>query len=114
MRLVNLSERVESIQRVLGLSSEDLAYVIEADPRTVQRWLRNENFPQGKYDERLTQLYEIVKRLLETFSTPEAVHRWMNTETRDLAGLRPVEVVRARRLDRVIGALEAIASGDFA
>jgi uncharacterized protein (DUF2384 family) len=113
MRLIDLASRVSSAQQALGLSNEDLAFIVEVDNRTVQRWLSNENFPQGKHDARLTQLNDIVRRLAETFSSQEAAQRWMTTESRDLAGMRPIDVLRGRRPDRVIGALEAIASGDF-
>lgn len=113
MRLIDLAERVGVIQQVLGLSESDVAFIVEVDPRTVRRWLENQNFPQSVHHERLAELIEVSKRVADTFSAPEAAQRWLQRPSRDLAGLRPVEVLRGRRPDRVIGALEAIASGDF-
>jgi putative toxin-antitoxin system antitoxin component (TIGR02293 family) len=113
MRLIDLAERVGAIRQTLGLSEADLAFIVDVDPRTVRRWLGNQNFPQGEHEQRLAELYEVSTRVVELFSSPEAAQRWMQQPSRDLAGLQPVEVLRARRLDRVIGALEAIAGGDF-
>jgi len=51
--------------------------------------------------------------LEENFGDPGARRAWLRSGNPYLAGLTPVEVLRAGRADRVRAALEALDSGVF-
>ena len=62
---------------------------------------------------RLDRLVALLQHLQQTFTTQEAVRSWMHTDNRYLALLKPAEVARAGRIDRIEAALEALDSGIF-
>lgn len=61
----------------------------------------------------LRDLATVVGRLREHYE-PEVIPDWLEAESPDLGGQRPVDLVRQRRLAEVLAALEAQTSGSFA
>ncbi len=109
----DLVSAIEVLQRDLGLPTDAIAGAVGVSTRTVERWERGEAFPQTEARRRLERLLSLKDRLNETFPTPEDVRRWVQADNRYLGGIRPVEVARAGRLDRIENALEALDSGMF-
>jgi transcriptional regulator with XRE-family HTH domain len=97
----------------LALDNRGLADVLGVTPRTVERWLRDQAYPQRETRERITRLLEIEQQLQELFNDRAAIRSWLNTDNRYLGGIKPVEALRVGRYDRVEAALEALGSGIF-
>jgi ribosome-binding protein aMBF1 (putative translation factor) len=108
-----LSRLIEDLSGTLGLSRDDLAHVIRAHPRSVERWHAGEAFPQREARERLDALEQLISRLRGTFASDDAARAWLQESNRYLGGLTPADALRAGRLDRVEAALEALNSGVF-
>ncbi|MGI8857323.1 MAG: antitoxin Xre/MbcA/ParS toxin-binding domain-containing protein [Thermomicrobiales bacterium] len=106
-------QAVEQVQRILALSDDELAYILSASPRTLNRWRSSETYPQHEARERLATLVSLAERLAETFRTEEASHTWMRASHRYLGGFTPTEAIRAGRVDRVDAALGALDAGIF-
>lgn len=99
-------------QTDLGVEPDDLTVLLAAGGRTIQRW-RNGTFPQRKYRERLLELQNLYRRLLDTFDTPEDARSWLHANSRYLGGLAPVDALRGGRIDSVNAALSALEDGAY-
>jgi len=104
---------VTDVVRVLGIDEETLALALSVNKRTIERWLEAGHRPQKEAEERLNALVEVKKHLDDTFDNPEAIHRWMQRDSRYLGGMSPRDALRAGRIDRVQGALIALDEGTF-
>lgn len=59
------------------------------------------------------ELIQLDRRLRETFTVMDAARDWLRDPSRYLAGLTPLEVLRAGRIDRVEAALVALEAGIY-
>lgn len=114
MAVFALGEVIIDLQESLGISKDILAKALEVSPRTVDRWCADDgSYPQREPRKRLDALLHVKEHLQKTFSNSEAIRLWMRTDNRYLAGMTPVEVLRAGRIDRVEAALIALDYGAF-
>jgi hypothetical protein len=113
MALVDLGDLLTGLASSLALTESDLTGVLGVDARTLDRWCKGESYPQREARVRIERLSAFNERIHDTFSDDGAIHAWMTTDSRYLGGLKPTEVARAGRLDRVEAALEALNSGVF-
>ena len=104
---------VERLEVGIGLGRGELAGILGASARTVERWRTGQTYPQHEMRERLAGLIDLERHLGETFGDTEAVRSWLRTHNPYLGDLTPLEVLRAGRPDRVRAALEALDSGVF-
>jgi putative toxin-antitoxin system antitoxin component (TIGR02293 family) len=108
------AQAVERIETVLGLTPRELAFVMDTDLRTVDRWRTNDTHPQRGARSRLAELVVLSDSLAEVFGDDlDAVRDWLNAPSHYLGGLRPIEAIRARRVDLAATAIEALRSGVF-
>ncbi len=111
---VTASQAVERLMNVGGLfSARELAEALNASPRTIERWRAEGMNPQRKNQRRIAELLVLNRHLSETFKDREAARAWLESPSRYLGGLRPIEAVRVGRFERVEAALEALDSGVF-
>lgn len=106
-------QAVERVEQTLHLSDDELAYVLSASSRTLHRWRTNMAYPQHEARERLAMLVALCERLIETFTTADAIRLWLSTNNRYLGGFTPTDAIRAGRFDRIDATLEALDSGIF-
>ena len=109
----HLEAVLEQLEARFGLSTNQLAMTLGTTTRTLERWRSGESFPQRESRQRLDHLMDLGERLHETFATTEALSTWLGTNNTYLGGLKPVEVLQAGRVDRVLAAIEALDSGAF-
>jgi putative toxin-antitoxin system antitoxin component (TIGR02293 family) len=107
-----LAERLERVASNVDLDSSDLARVLETNPRTVSRWLKNETAPRHDARERLLEVVAVLERLSATL-TPEAAHDWLFTPNPAFEYHKPVDLLRDGEFRRVLGAIDAMAEGVF-
>lgn len=111
MSILDLSQVLADLQQALAFTDVQLARALGVDTREVRRWYSGAHFPQGRSRARLNELRQLADRLDETFSSAEAAHTWLHTDSRYLGLVKPAEVLQIGRIDRVNAALEAIDSG---
>ena len=104
---------IEALEGGLGIEGGELAAVLGASARTVERWRTGRTYPQHEARERLAELVAVETHLGETFDGPESGRAWLRSGNPYLGGLAPLEALRAGRADRVQAALEALDSGVF-
>lgn len=107
-----LAERLERAASRIELDHTDLARVLEANPRTVSRWLKEESIPRADARERLLEVVAVLERLSTTLR-PQAAHDWLFTPNPLLDHHKPVELLRQGDFRRVLGAIDALAEGVF-
>lgn len=104
---------VEHVETVLRLTDNELAGVLDVNPRTVVRWKEGASYPQHGAREKLVELEALAGRLCATFTSREAIQNWLRKDSRYLGGMAPIDALGAGRVDRVNAALEALDSGAF-
>ncbi|TAK36890.1 MAG: DUF2384 domain-containing protein [Chloroflexota bacterium] len=106
-------QAIEQILSEFGLTPDDLARALKANPRSVERWRVGGTYPQHGARNRLAELVALHHHIRETFSSPEAARTWIHTANRYLGGMTPADAMRVGRFDVVESALEALDSGVF-
>lgn len=107
-----LAKRLERAAARVELDHTDIARVIEANPRTVSRWLREESAPRADARERLLEVVAVLERLSTTLR-PQPAHDWLFTPNPTLDHHKPVDLIRQGEFRRVLGAIDAMAEGVF-
>lgn len=92
------------------LTNAELAEITGVKIRQVQHWASGAHRPQGDAKDRLLELHYIVERLLEVYK-PEGADIWVHGRNRSLDGQKPIDLLRAGAFERVLAAVERLASG---
>jgi hypothetical protein len=92
------------------LTNAELAEITGVKTRQVQHWASGAHRPQGEAKDRLLELHYIVERLREVY-TPEGADIWAHGRNRSLEGQKPIDLLRAGEFERVLAAVERLASG---
>jgi hypothetical protein len=100
---------VEEI-RSNGITSSELAEITGVRERQVQNWAAGASKPRDTSRERLTDVYYVVNQLQDVYR-PEGVEIWLHARNRDLAGRRPIELLRAGEFSPVLEAVERLTHG---
>ncbi|MFN8633954.1 MAG: antitoxin Xre/MbcA/ParS toxin-binding domain-containing protein [Chloroflexota bacterium] len=108
---ITLEPAIKQLKEDFGFSGRDLAQAVGVDQRTIARWASGDAFPRTDARDRLEALAELDELLAETFISWEAARAWLQTPTRYLSDMAPVDALRAGRTDRVVALIEAIDSG---
>lgn len=93
----------------LALREPEIALALGISARSLHRWSSGQSHPQRESRAHLARLLALAERLEETFG--ENASEWLGADSRYLGGMKPIEALRAGRMDRVEAALEALDSG---
>ena len=93
-----------------ALTTEELAQVVDVQPRQVQHWVAGDHRPQGRARERLLDLDYVVELLGDVYDD-EGVQIWLHGRNRSLGGRRPLELLIKGDFPTVLAAVERLASG---
>jgi hypothetical protein len=97
----------------LGLADKDLRGALDTDQRTLGRWMDGDTIPQHEARLRLAVLMHLYERLAETFDDNEVIRDWLESPSRYLGRMKPVDAIRAGCFAEAEAALEAFKSGGF-
>lgn len=100
---------IAELESRLSMRDSDVALALGISPRSLRRWGSGESHPQRDSRANLARLVALSEHLEETFG--EDADEWLEADSRYLGGLKPIEALRAGRIDRVEDALEALDSG---
>lgn len=113
MVILDVRAVIDDLMASLDISKDILAAALNTQARSIDRWHRGENIPQTEQRKRLDALVRLKNHLYRTFDDEPSAHLWMQTNSRYLGGLKPIEVMRAGRIDRIEAALMALDYGAF-
>jgi transcriptional regulator with XRE-family HTH domain len=78
---------IDAAQEVLGLTIEEIAQAVRANPSTLYRWREGGTPSQGFLD-RLMRLEDLAAAIQQAFKGQD-VARWLNAPTRVFQGKSP-------------------------
>jgi len=105
-----LRRDVPHLARVLGLTQEALARVLNVSARTAHRWLKGAR-PRKRPE--LEQLGQLVALLEQALPSTEAIRAYLHHPNPNMGGERPVDLLLRREFDRVAADLEALQEGVY-
>ena len=109
-RLDTTPERaVAGLENSLDMTEADIALALDISVKSLRRWSSGESHPQRESRAKLARLVALAGHIEEAFG--DNADEWLGADSRYLGGLKPIEALRAGRMDRVEDALEALDSG---
>jgi len=75
--------------------------------------MTGDTIPQRDARLRLATLMQLYERLAETFDETAVIREWLDTPSRYLGRMKPVDAIRAGCFTQAEAALEAFRSGGF-
>ncbi|MGH3440984.1 MAG: antitoxin Xre/MbcA/ParS toxin-binding domain-containing protein [Nitriliruptorales bacterium] len=110
--MVDVATRLGELADKLSLNQADVARVVDTNPRTVARWLRDEAEPRRPTRERLLEFIAVLEQLSAVVQ-PQAAHDWLFKPNPLLGHEKPADLIRRGEYRRVLGAIDALAEGVF-
>ena len=108
------AQLIEWARSELALSMDEIADVLGASPRSVNRWAAREVPPSPEYRDRIEKLSEL-RYLAETvFQDQKSRVTWIHSPLPVLKGRTPLGALRKGAWDEVLGILAGLESGSFA
>lgn len=112
--VASANQTLDWAHEVLGLGWTEVGRAVGADPRTIDRWRRGRSAPASEHWERIHDLRDL-RFLLEVVLPDENARReWLRAPVPLLHGHSPISLIRAGRLEDVVGVLAGLESGAFA
>lgn len=108
-----LNHWLTELQNELDLEIRDIAGAVNVPMRTVVRWQRGQTFPQRETRRALDDLYCLEHEIYDSIGRGKSARSWLHSPSAYLGGLKPVDAVRAGRLDAVREAIAAMDHGFF-
>jgi putative toxin-antitoxin system antitoxin component (TIGR02293 family) len=105
--------RLSQVMRETSINASGVARILDRDPKTVQRWLRQQTAPRWEVRELVLALNVVLERLAEVID-PAAAEDWLFTPVPGLEYERPVDLIRAGRAREVLNLIDAVGEGVFA
>lgn len=100
---------IAALESTLSMDEPEIALALGISTRSLHRWSSGESHPQRDSRTHLARLLALAEHLEEIFG--DNASEWLEADTRYLGGMKPIEALRAGRMDRVEAALEALDSG---
>lgn len=113
------SQILGMLAKDLGIEEKDLRVIFDVEQRSIEKWMSGETLPQKGTRRRLNELATLHEHLGQTFISYRGARAWMHAPLRYLAGLTPLQVLRAgdteeiSSVERLEEALEALDAGVF-
>jgi len=107
---VSRRPHLRAMLRLLNLSQESLARMLNVSSRTAHRWLgktKPRNNPQ------LRRLQRLVELLIDTLQTDRAIQEYLNHPNPGLGGETPIAVLGRGEFGRVEADLQALREGVY-
>lgn len=108
----DLTDRLACASQSVKLDQADLARVLDANPRTVARWMHRQSTPRRESRERVLELLAVFDQLAGVLR-PQAAHDWLLSPNPMLDHYKPVDLLRGGDYRKVLGAIDALGEGAF-
>ena len=105
-----MAERVKGITTSLGLTQDDIAAIVGASTRTVNRWWSGEVSPQRPKEQRLRELAYVGEQVARVLK-PEQARDWLFMPNRLLDHDAPADRIERGDYRTVLALIEALAEG---
>ncbi len=106
-----LQRELEKTKDLLDVSWKEVADVFDAAERTIHRWRKGESKPQPSHKKRLEQMNDLLDLMNEIFKKKESLREWLHTKIPALNNRRPINLLKASRIEEVREVLGRAADG---
>ena|SRR5688572_24540835 len=96
---------IDEVRDVLGLTLDELASAVHANPSTLYRWRTGEADPNQASLDRLRLLEELANTLRSSLRRRDRVSFWLDSPTSVFGGRSALDMIREGRAETVLGAL---------
>jgi len=107
-----LTERIDKIKELAGITGRDVAQLLDTTPETVSRWTRGRIDPQRERLQRLLQLEFFLTELSE-FYPPDGAKLWLFAPHKLLSGESPAQRIQEGRTEDVFALLDQLKDGAY-
>lgn len=107
-----LANRLDRIKNIGGITSRDVAQLVDTTAQTVSRWQTGQSSPRPNALDQLLRLEWILDQLSQ-FYQPEEAKLWIFSPHPDLAGQRPADAIRSGETERVLAIIDRLQSAAF-
>ena len=107
-----IAQKIDSIQKQGGISSRDIAQLLDTTPETVSRWKNGRVGPQPSRLQKLLTLEWLMEELAE-FYEPEEAKMWLFKPHRLLNGDRPADRIQKGEIKEVVALIDQLKDGAF-
>ncbi len=74
------SRKFEKIAEQLPFTQKEWASILHLSEKTLQRYAKDNKSFEGIYVDRILQMQELIELGLKTFTSPEALYRWLKRD----------------------------------
>jgi transcriptional regulator with XRE-family HTH domain len=107
-----IANRIHHIKDLGGISSREIAQLLDTTPQTVSRWQTGQSSPRPGALDQLLRLEWILDQLSQ-FYTPDEARLWIFSPHLDLEGGRPADAIRDGRTDLVLAVIDRLQSAAY-
>jgi putative toxin-antitoxin system antitoxin component (TIGR02293 family) len=106
--------KFEKIAGQIAFTQKEWAAILHLSEKTLQRYSKDNKSFEGIYVDRILQMQELIKMGLETFTSPEALYRWLKRDKPVLGELLTFDSLKSSRgIQLIIDQLGRIQHGVY-
>ena len=106
--------KFERIARQVAFTQKEWAAILHLSEKTLQRYAKDNKSFEGIYVDRILQMQELIEMGLATFSSPEALYRWLKRDKAVLGELLTFDSLRnSRGIQSIIDQIGRIQHGVY-
>lgn len=107
-----LATRLDKVQQHAGITSREIAQLLNTTPETISRWRAGKTQPQPDRRDYLLRLEWLVSELADLYS-PEEACLWLFSPHKLLGGDRPADRIQQARIEDVLTIIDQLKSGAY-
>ena len=106
--------KFEKIAGQIAFTQKEWASILHLSEKTLQRYSKDNKSFEGIYVDRILQMQELIKMGLETFTSKEALYRWLKRDKPVLGELLTFDSLKSSRgIQLIIDQLGRIQHGVY-
>ena len=107
-----IANKLDHIRSLGGISSREIAQLLDTTPQTVSRWQTGRSGPRPGALDQLLRLEWVLDQLAQ-FYNPDEARLWIFGPHPDLDGVTPAEAIRSGQIGEVLAIIDRLQSAAY-
>ena len=107
-----IAARLDEIQRRAGVTSREVAQLLNTTPETISRWRAGKTQPQPDRRDHLLRLEWLATELADFYS-PQEAQLWLFSPHKLLQGDRPADRIQQGKMEDVLTLIAQLKDGAY-
>lgn len=107
-----LATRLEKVQKQGGITSREIAQLLNTTPETVSRWRTGRTQPQADRRDYLLRLEWLISELSDLYP-PQEARLWLFSPHKLLGGERPADRIHQGKIEDVLTVIAQLKDGAY-